>query len=191
LCHGKKAAGSIGRRIPWCFARAKFDSFFRMRVRVREDTYVSDVFYAKFPGNDNNFYYLGIPRIESREKKNEDRTARRRLGPEDIRGKDSGRERERRGRGLDSSCTVNNTPPGRDRLAHPRHPATIYLLFVPHTFVSWLLLPSKVPRVFTAAETKRERRNTPRTSSNSRQTFAGGSVLTELNQKEIQLTRIN
>jgi hypothetical protein len=44
-------------------------------------------------------------------------------------------ERARRGRGLDSSCTVNNTPPGRDRLAHPRHPATIYLLFVPHTFV--------------------------------------------------------
>lgn len=56
---------------------------------------------------------------------------------------DSGRER--RGRGLDSSCTVNNTPPGRDRLAHPRHPATIYLLFVPYTFVSWPPLPSAVP----------------------------------------------
>lgn len=36
------------------------------------------------------------------------------------------------GRGLDSSCTVNNTPLGRDRLAHPHYPVTIYLLFVPH-----------------------------------------------------------
>lgn len=113
------------------------------------------------------------------------RIAQRGGGP-GIYREDSGRERERRGRGLDSSCTVNNTPPGRDRLAHPRHPATIYLLFVPHTFVSWPPLPSKVPGVFTAAGTRRERRNTPRaSSSNSRQTFAGGSVLTELNQKEI------
>lgn len=38
----------------------------------------------------------------------------------------------KRGRGLDCSCTVNNTPLGRDRLAHPYYPVTIYLLFVPH-----------------------------------------------------------
>jgi len=42
-------------------------------------------------------------------------------------------------------------------LAHPRHPATIYLLFVPHTFVSWPPLPSAVLRGFTAAKTRGER----------------------------------
>lgn len=129
-----------------CFARGKFDSFFpaapgRARGHLRRD---ADVFYAKFPGHSNNFYYLGIPRIESRGKKNEDREAEEALGPVVHRGKtavESGG-----GRGLDSSCTVNNTPPERDRLAHPRHPATIYLLFVLHTFVSWPPLPAAVPR---------------------------------------------
>lgn len=62
-------------------------------MRAREDTYVTDVFYAKFPGNGNNFYYLGILRIESREKKNEARAARKRLGPGNIPREDSGREK--------------------------------------------------------------------------------------------------
>lgn len=115
---------------------------------------------------------------------------RKRLGPGNIAGEDSGRERERRGRGLDSSCTVNNTPPGRDRLAHPRHPATIYLLFVPYTFVLWPPLPSAVPRVFTAAETRRERLSMKHPAlllqTFLHQTLAGGStVLAELCQKEI------
>lgn len=45
---------------------------------------------------------------------------------------EKGGRRRKGGRGLDSSCTVNNTPLGRDRLAHPYYPVTIYLLFVPH-----------------------------------------------------------
>ena len=48
------------------------------------------------------------------------------------------RERGREGRGLDSSCSVNNIPHGRDRLAHPRDPAAIYLLFILHFRLSLL-----------------------------------------------------
>lgn len=110
---------------------------------AQEETPTSPMYFTQsFRGSGNNFYYLGILRIESREKKNEDR-ARYGRGPStEYTVEDS--SREQRGRGLDSSCTVNNTPPGRDRLAHPRHPATIYLLFVPNTFVSWPPLPSMV-----------------------------------------------
>lgn len=45
------------------------------------------------------------------------------------------------GRGLGCSCTVNNIPLGRDRLAHPYYPVTIYLLFVPYfRFVATLAI---------------------------------------------------
>jgi len=156
-CRGKKTAGSTGRRIPRCFVREKFDSFFLGQMLAREETPTSPMYFTQsFRGSGNNFYYLGILRIESREKKNEDRARQGRGSSTEYTVEDS--SREQRGRGLDSSCTVNNTPPGRDRLAHPRHPATIYLLFVPHTFVSWPPLPSMVPGVFTAAETRGETR---------------------------------
>lgn len=152
-CGKKAAAGSTDRRIPNDVSREKsLIRFSGAGASAREDTYVIGVFYAKFPGNSSNFYYLEIPRIESRGKKNENRAAEKaRDIPRKTAVESDG------GRGLDSSCTVNNTPPGRDRLAHPRHPATIYLLFVPHTFVSWPPLPSAVLRVFTAAETRGER----------------------------------
>lgn len=106
---------------------------------------VADVFYAKFPGVTATTSIISkflVSKVEERRM----RIARRRLGEAPGIYRRRQRSRERRGRGLDSSCTVNNTPPGRDRLAHPRHPATIYLLFVSHTFVSWPPLPSAVCR---------------------------------------------
>lgn len=121
---------------------------------AREETPTSPMYFTQsFRSSGNNFYYLGILRIESREKKNEDRERNGGGLSTEYTVEDS--SREQRGRGLDSSCTVNNTPPGRDRLAHPRHPATIYLLFV--RTLSWPPLPSVVPGVFTAEETRGER----------------------------------
>lgn len=56
--------------------REKFDSFFRAGpdAGVREETPTSPMYFTQsFRDSGNNFYYLGILRIESREKKNEDR----------------------------------------------------------------------------------------------------------------------
>lgn len=98
LCRGKKAAGSIGRRIPWCFARGKFDSFFQTGCG-RERTPTSPTYFTQsFPGNGNNFYYLGISRIESREKKNEDRAAEEARAREYSGGRQRSRERKARSR---------------------------------------------------------------------------------------------
>ena len=71
---------------------------------------------------------------EKRQEKNEEEILRKRRETAAKKG-------EVEGRGLGCSCNVNNTPLGRDRLAHPYYPVTIYLLFVPRfRFVATLAI---------------------------------------------------